>query len=153
MGGAYNAVFNSILRTSKRTSLIIDPPDGKVPRLVPVQGGGRGGRGGPPPQAPAAQAGLQGEDAAPGAPPARGDGPEVTGARCLGIGLPAFGGGAFAGATTVRIVQSPKNVAIYYESNHGGGAVRIIPVDGSKHLPPQIRQVLGDSRGRWEGNT
>src|SRR5215813_9072627 len=35
VGGAYNAVFNSVLKTSKRTSMIIDPPDGKIPPLTP----------------------------------------------------------------------------------------------------------------------
>src|SRR5579863_8213422 len=43
VSGAYNAVFNSVLRTGKRTSMIIDPPDGKIPPLVagaPVQGRG-----------------------------------------------------------------------------------------------------------------
>src|SRR5438105_2415458 len=44
--GAYNAVFNSILRTGKRTSMIIDPPDGKIPPLVAGAQAGRGGRGG-----------------------------------------------------------------------------------------------------------
>src|SRR6202035_3471785 len=51
--GAYNAVFNSILKTGKRTSMIIDPPDGRIPPLVagaPAQGrgglAGLGGRGG-----------------------------------------------------------------------------------------------------------
>src|SRR5262249_9813047 len=48
VNGAYNAVFNSVLRTSKRTSMIIDPPDGKIPPLTPEaqQRQGRGGRGG-----------------------------------------------------------------------------------------------------------
>ena len=34
VSGAYNAVFNSVLKTGKRTSMIIDPPDGKIPPLV-----------------------------------------------------------------------------------------------------------------------
>src|SRR5207237_9500654 len=50
VGGAYNAVFNSVLKTSKRTSMITDPPDGKIPPLTPEAqqrqaAGGRGGRG------------------------------------------------------------------------------------------------------------
>jgi hypothetical protein len=73
--------------------------------------------------------------------------------RCLGVQLPAFGGGIFAQSTTIRIVQSPKSVAIYQEDNHTGGAVRFIPIDGSPHLPPTIRRWLGDPRGRWEGDT
>jgi hypothetical protein len=159
VGGAYNAVFNSVLKTGKRTSMVVDPPDGKIPPLTPeaerqaAQGrGGQAGRGGPPAQAPGAQLG-QGEGAAPGAPPVRGDGPEFTGARCLGTQMPALAQGIFSSANTTRIVQSPKSLAIYYEDNHQGGAVRVIPVDGSKHLPPRIRERLGDSRGRWDGNT
>src|SRR5579872_5548379 len=35
VGGAYNAVFNSVLRTGKRTSMVIDPPDGRIPPLTP----------------------------------------------------------------------------------------------------------------------
>ena len=35
VSGAYNAVFNSVLKTGKRTSMIIDPPDGKIPPLAP----------------------------------------------------------------------------------------------------------------------
>src|ERR1700687_2540616 len=46
--GAYNAVFNSVLRTGKRTSMVIDPPDGEIPPLVaPAPAAGRGGRGAP----------------------------------------------------------------------------------------------------------
>ena len=45
VSGAYNAVFNSVLRTGKHTSMVIDPPDGKIPALVAgAQRTGRGGR-------------------------------------------------------------------------------------------------------------
>ena len=127
--GTYNAVFNSILRTSKRTSLIVDPPDGKMPAMV---AGAEN-----PPRAPRVS-----------------NGPEDHGwpTRCLGNTLPDFGSGDY-GAGTSRLVQSPGYVTIYVEYGHGGGAVRIIPTDGSPHLPPQIHQRLGDSRGRWEGST
>jgi len=50
VSGAYNAVFNSVLKTGKRTSMIIDPKDGKIPPLVPgAQGAGRGAAGHAPP--------------------------------------------------------------------------------------------------------
>src|SRR5579863_10699259 len=50
VSGAYNAVFNSVLKAGKRTSMVIDPPDGKIPPLVAgAQPEGRGGRGGGPP--------------------------------------------------------------------------------------------------------
>jgi hypothetical protein len=49
-----------------------------------------------------------------------------------------------------EIVQSPGYVAIFQEQIHD---TRIIPVDGRPHLPPTVGQWLGDSRGRWEGDT
>jgi hypothetical protein len=49
-----------------------------------------------------------------------------------------------------RIVQSKNQVAIYIEMIHD---VRIIPLDTRPHLPSNVRQWLGDSRGHWEGNT
>jgi hypothetical protein len=49
-----------------------------------------------------------------------------------------------------EIVQAPGYVAILIEMIHD---VRIIPTDGRPHLPSGVRQWLGDSRGRWEGNT
>ena len=139
VGGAYNAVFNSILRTGKRTSLIVDPPDGRRPPLT-------------------AEAQKRREMAQ----AARGAGRNLSAAdpedrsasvRCLGLSLPAFGGGSFASGTVTRLVQSPGYVAIYYEHNHAGGANRIIPVDGSPHLPSHLRPWLGDARGHWEGDT
>jgi hypothetical protein len=50
----------------------------------------------------------------------------------------------------VQIFQTPGYVAILIETIHD---VRLIPLDGREHLPPTIRQWLGDSRGRWEGDT
>lgn len=50
----------------------------------------------------------------------------------------------------VEILQSPGYVSIFYESMHD---VRTIPLDGSPHLDPSIRQWNGDPRGHWEGNT
>ena len=69
--------------------------------------------------------------------------------RCLGVTMPCIGG--LCGFS--RIVQSPGWVGIYYEQGHGGGAYRSIPLDGRPHLPSHIRQWLGDSVGRWEGDT
>jgi hypothetical protein len=48
------------------------------------------------------------------------------------------------------ILQTPGYVVILIEMIHD---VRIIPLDGRPHLPENIRQWLGDSRGHWEGNT
>jgi hypothetical protein len=49
-----------------------------------------------------------------------------------------------------QIVQAPGYVVIEVEMIH---ETRIIPTDGRPHLPPNIRQWMGDSRGHWEGNT
>jgi len=147
--GAYNAVFNSILRTSKRTSMIIDPPDGRIPPLTAEaqqrstpqgRGGARGGAGG-------------------GARGGRGnanDNPETTAQspRCLGVQMPFLPlNTAFAQGTVMEIIQGPKSVGIYMEDDHAGGGNRVIFLDGRPHAPSNLKSVLGDSRGKWEGNT
>jgi len=137
--GAYNAVFNSILKTGKRTSMIIDPPDGRIPPLVagaPAQG--RGGL-----------AGL-------GGPGGGNDNPEfiAQSPRCLGVPMPFLPlNTAFAQGTVMQIVQSPKSMSIYMEDDHAGGGNRTIFMDGRPHAPSSLKFYLGDSRGHWEGNT
>jgi hypothetical protein len=146
--GAYNAVFNSILRTGKRTSMIIDPPDGRIPALVGGQPAGRGGRGG----APGAGVGRGG----PGGGAGQNDNPETIAQspRCLGVPMPFLPlNTAFAQGTVMQIVQSPKSMGIYMEDDHAGGGNRVIYMDGRPHLPASIKTYLGDSRGHWEGNT
>jgi hypothetical protein len=49
-----------------------------------------------------------------------------------------------------QIVQTPEAVLIHIETIHDA---RIIPLDGRPHLPPTVRQFLGDPRGHWEGDT
>jgi hypothetical protein len=164
--GAYNAVFNSILKTGKRTSRIIDPPDGLIPTIGGARGGGRGGAAGrgaagaPPPGA--------GAPGAPGAAAAAGrgargggrgqvnDNPEqiAQNPRCLGVTSPFLPlNTTFAQGTVMRIVQSRTAVAIYLEDDHAGGGNRVIYLDGQPHPPSSLRLYLGDSRGRWEGDT
>lgn len=163
VSGAYNAVFNSVLRTSKRTSMIIDPPDGRIPPLTPEAQarGGRGGRGAAAPAAAPAGRGA-GQPAAPaggrggGARGGGNDNPETVAQnpRCLGVQTPFLPlNTAFAQGTVMQIVQSPKSMGIYMEDDHAGGGNRIIYMDGRPHLPSNIRTYLGDSRGRWEGST
>jgi hypothetical protein len=147
--GAYNAVFNSILKTSKRTSMITDPPDGKIPPLTPEaqQRQGRGGRGGIP--------GAPGQGGR-GNAAAQNDNPETVAQnpRCLGVQMPFLPlNTAFAQGTVMQIVQSPKSVGIYMEDDHAGGGNRVIYMDGRPRPPASVRSVLGESRGRWEGNT
>jgi hypothetical protein len=85
----------------------------------------------------------------------RHDGPEDGSLddRCLMGGLPALGLPNSFGATFVRIVQTPGGVSMFYDVLFGQGWQRNIVMDGSPHLPADIRQWYGDSRGRWEGNT
>jgi hypothetical protein len=144
VSGAYNAVFNSILKTGKRTSMVIDPPDGKIPPLVAgAQGAGRaGGRG----AAPAGGRGAGGGN----------DNPEfiAQSPRCLGVPMPFLPlNTAFAQGTVMQIVQSPKSLGIYMEDDHAGGGNRTIFMDGRPHAPSNLKFYLGDSRGHWEGNT
>ncbi len=148
VGGAYNAVFNSVLKTSKRTSMIIDPPDGKIPPLTAdaQQRQGRGGRGGGAPGA----GGFGGRGANVN------DNPETIAQspRCLGVQMPFLPlNTLFAQGTVMQIVQSPKSMAIYMEDDHAGGGNRTIFMDGRPHLPANAKSVLGDSRGHWEGTT
>jgi hypothetical protein len=148
VSGAYNAVFNSVLKTSKRTSMIIDPPDGRIPPLTAEaqQRQGRGGRGS------GGGGGGQGGRGAGG----QNDNPETTAQspRCLGVQMPFLPlNTLFAQGTVMQIVQSPKSMAIYMEDDHAGGGNRVIFMDGRPHLPSNVKTVLGDSRGRWEGNT
>ena len=80
----------------------------------------------------------------------RHDGPEdgALADRCLTGGVPEFGGISFR-----RIVQTPGGIAISYDVGQGQGWQRHIVMNGTPHLPANIRQWYGDSRGRWEGNT
>jgi hypothetical protein len=50
-------------------------------------------------------------------------------------------------------VQSPGQISMFYDTGQGQGWQRNIPMNGSPHVPSQIRQWFGDSRGHWEGNT
>jgi hypothetical protein len=140
VSGAYNAVFNSVLRTGRRTSMIIDPPDGRIPVLPGAQAG-RGGAG----------RGAPGRGGA-----GQNDNPETVAQspRCLGVPMPFLPlNTLFAQGTVMQVVQSPTAVSIYMEDDHAGGGNRIIYLDGRPHLPKHIRLYLGDSRGHWEGNT
>ena len=121
-----------------RTSLIVDPPDGKIPPLVPLSPERQ--------QARAARAGAAARFAA-GLPESH---EELSLAvRCIirthsPPYLPTIYNNDF------QIFQSPGYVAIAPEMIH---SARIIPLDGRPHIRSTLRQWLGDSRGRWDGNT
>jgi hypothetical protein len=139
VSGAYNAVFNSVLKTGKRTSMIIDPPDGKIPPLAP------GAK---------APANLFGGVTGVGGAGAN-DNPETIAQspRCLGVPMPFLPlNTLFAQGTVMQVVQSPKSMAIYMEDDHAGGGNRVILMDGRPHAPAKLKFYLGDSRGHWEGN-
>jgi hypothetical protein len=128
--GNYNQVwFDSGTRvvSTHQTSLVVDPPDGRVPLK------------------PSAEA-KRDYDLAHNA-----DSYEYMSIwdRCITRGVPA---GMFPAGynNAYQIIQTPGYVTILYEMIH---EARIIPVDGSSHAPPEVRQWNGDSRGHWEGNT
>jgi hypothetical protein len=176
VGGAYSAaIFTSHKPMGRRTSMIVDPPDGRIPPLTAeVQKrnvairefnlallqatdtckyklpGCEGGKYGPPSprRAESPPAYPATTHPAGGAGINRSDGPEDRGLseRCLSSRLPDFGGFR-------RIVQSPGRVAIFYDTGQGQGWPRIIPVTKNPHLPSNVRQWWGDSRAQWEGDT
>ena len=128
---AYNQVWWERGKTvgSRRTSLIIDPPDGRIPALTP-----EGQR-----RVAAIAARLRGVT----------DGPEDRNLaeRCITRGAPKLPGGY---NNNFQIVQTPTHVAIMQEMIH---ETRIIPLDGRPHLPSTVKEWLGDARGHWEGDT
>ena len=130
--GSHNEFWRERGRLGTRTSLLVDPPDGKLP---PVTAEGQ-----------KAQTQLA---AARKTSPA--DGPESRSLfeRCITRGLPGAMMGNFYNHN-YHILQTSGYVVISVEMIHDA---RIIPLDGRPHVGPQIRQWLGDSRGRWEGNT
>jgi hypothetical protein len=177
VAGAYDSrVFTTQRHTGRRTSLIIDPPDGRLPPTTPaVQATNKELRELALAHLEATQAckeqyrGCEGGKYTGVASPRmrepykyypgtvrlnRADGPEDhgLGMRCLSAILPDFGGGGFGGGIW-QIVQAPGAVSIYYDTGQGQGWHRTIHLDGSPHLPASVRLWWGDSRAHWEGNT
>jgi hypothetical protein len=177
VSGGYNAaVFTSHLRVGRRTSMIVDPPDGRIPPLTPQELKKRselreyglallqstevcknkllacaGGKYGPPSPRRAEVPPYYVMDTivgSGGGVMSRSDGPEDRGhsERCMSAALPDFGGFR-------RIVQSSGQVAIFYDVGQGQGWQRIIPITPAPHLPTSVRLWWGDSRGRWDGKT
>ena len=174
VAGAYSDAFLSFKHMGRRTSLIVDPPNGRVPPLT---------------EAAQARAAAEREfrlellrstetcrnelpQCAGGAydptpsprrtelPPRynttrmnRHDHPEdgALGDRCMAGQIPEFGT-AFGGSFR-RIVQTPGGISIFYDVGQGQGFQRNIVMNGSPHLPDHVRQWWGDSRGHWEGDT
>jgi hypothetical protein len=118
---------------SRRTSLIVDPPDGKIPPLTP-----------------AAQKRSDNFRAQQAQHPS--DGPEdrLLTERCILFGAAGPPMLPEPYNSNYRVVQGPGYVAILVEMNH---ETRIIPLDGRPHLSANVSQWTGDSRGHWDGDT
>ena len=127
--GTYSQNWVPIRYFERRTSLIEDPADGRLPALTPQAVERR-----------AARAAAQ---------PARARDPKdfSLADRCITYGIPDL----FAAYMSVyRIFQTQGDVVIQMEKIHD---TRVIPLDGRPHVSPAIRRYLGDSRGRFDGDT
>jgi hypothetical protein len=133
VGRSYNEFWRdrgTRVIASRRTSLITDPPDGRIPPLIP-----------------SVQARLEKERVETAKHST--DGPEYRNLweRCLTRGLPIVPGPY---NNDFQIVQSPGYVVILHEMIHDA---RIIPLDGRPHVSKEITGWMGDPRGHWEGDT
>jgi len=135
VNGAYNEAWferGTKLLQNLRTSIVVDPVDGRVPPLTPAAR-----------DAAAARAAVQRRVP---------EGPEdfPLAVRCLV--WPTSGPPMLPGPynNNYQIVQTRDSVAIEVEMIHD---MRIIPTDGRPHLPSSIRRWMGDSVGHWEGDT
>ena len=129
--GAYNAFWFDRGESTGRTSLIVDPSDGRIPFT------------------PDGRRRLDERRALLGRP-AHGPEDRSPGERCVHhtkAGPPMSAGGY---NNHLRIFQTPGYVVVWTEQNHDA---RIIPMDGRPPVAGAIRQWMGDSRGRWEGDT
>jgi hypothetical protein len=136
-GGAVGAGpshwYENLTARSRRSSLIIDPRNGRLPALTA--------------DARARAAAEQAARARRGPSDSWED--RSLWDRCITVGLPAvmFPTGY---NNNVQILQAPGYVTVTHEMMHD---TRIVPLDHRPHLSPRIRHYMGDSRGRWEGNT
>src|SRR4051812_15551756 len=126
--GNYNHFWLVDREFDNRTSLIVDPPDGRLPALT-------------------ADAQKKQAEAAEYRRAHYADGPEDVPHNCYGGSLPMLGAGY---NNYYQIAQSAESVGILMEMMHD---VRIVSLDGREPLPSTIQQRLGSSRGRWDGDT
>ena len=167
VAGAYNAVFTSAKPAGPRTSLVVDPPNGRIPGVTreaeqanqvqrewglmllrnteTCQYEARacaGGEYGPPSPRRYDVAPFYNTNRM-----NRHDGPEdqSSGDRCMSGTTPEFRGFR-------RIVQGEDSIALGYDTGQGQGYQRVVNMSGT-HPPSQVRLRHGDSRGHWEGQT
>ena len=132
--GTYNTFFREFgTRTVKtlRTSIITDPPDGRIPALTPA----------------AAEIRQRRVDAQKNAASAQDTGLQD---QCLAFATAGPPMLPYSYNSNYQIVQTRDAVVVHVEMIHDA---RIIHMDGRPHLPSTIRRWMGDSIGRWEGNT
>ena len=124
---------------TRRTSLVVDPPDGRLPALTEP-----------------ARRRAESAEAERIVAVRRGGLPAATyedldaGDRCIQhakAGPPISTGGY---NNNIQVFQTPDHVVILAEQNHDA---RIVPLDGRPHVSPRIAQWMGDSRGYWDGDT
>ena len=127
--GDYSSVWTVARDWDNRTSLITDPPDGRLPPMTPQA----------EQQQRAAFAAMRG----------RPSGPEdrSLSERCITYGSPQLVAGY---QSYYQILQTPTSLVVLTEMIHDA---RVIPIDGRPHLPPNIQTWMGDARGHWEGDT
>ena len=131
--GAYNQFWmdgGKVVTGDRRTSLIVDPPDGRIPWTQ------------------AGRARFESDSARYGVGPFESWVDADTGERCLTDGLPFVPLQGYN--MNYHILQSPGWVAMLNEMFH---EFRLIPIDGGDHVPAHVGQWLGDARGRWENGT
>ncbi|MBM41522.1 MAG: hypothetical protein CL483_06325 [Acidobacteria bacterium] len=128
--GNYNQFWIANRDFSNQTSLIIDPPDGQVPDLVPEA------------RERFREAAEYGR-----AHPADSYTDRPLSERCVTYGVPRLGAGY---NSYYQVFQSKDYVVILHEMNHDA---RVIPLVGLPHVDDDVRQLHGDSRGHWEGDT
>jgi hypothetical protein len=138
--GAYNSFWldrGTTVVPTRRTSLIVDPPNGRLPALTPEAERRR--------SSPERQ---RLTDVREGRVPAESHLQFDLGDRCIWYrGIPSL---PTAYNNNYHVLQTPDVVAILQEHIHD---VRYIPLDGRPHTDPRVRQFGGDSRGHWEGDT
>ena len=133
--GSYNDAFferGTGIVKSRRTSLVIDPPEGRIPALTPE-----------------AQRRVDARNAAAQRSPADRPSDRWLTERCIlfGATVPML---PEPYNNNYMIVQTPEHVTILVEMNHD---TRVIPLQERPPLSNKIQQWTGDSRGRWEGGT
>ncbi len=127
--GDYSSEWIVAREWDNRTSLVTDPPDGRIPAMT-TEGQARRA---------ASFAGMS----------RRAEKPEDRGLqeRCITFGSPQLVAGY---QSYTQILQTAKSVIVMTEMIHDA---RIIPLDGSPHVASNILSWHGDSRGHWEGDT